>query len=77
MVNPWQVAFIVLQVIFTLSLSAFVVLIKNSFKDIKALRIKVVEVEKWLAVDRERFRSIDQKLGDIKKSHRDCSTLVA
>lgn len=54
----WKVAFIVLQIVFTVSLSAFITLLRSLYRDMRTLEKKVEQdVENW----NNRLATIERK----------------
>jgi hypothetical protein len=68
MSDPWQVAFVVLQVVFSGVLIGAISALKGMFREIKHLHQRVNMVEKDLAVGSERFDHIHQTLEEIKSA---------
>lgn len=66
--NPWQVAFVVLQVVFTLALTGFLIVLKMFYKDVKTLDSRIADLEKRQAVDDAQYKFIKQQLADITKN---------
>jgi len=66
--SPWQVAFVVLQVVFTLALSGFLIVLKTFYKDIKIMDKRVSDLEKKQAVDDAQYKFIQKQLLDITKN---------
>lgn len=66
--NPWQVAFVVLQVVFTLALTGFLIVLKMFYKDVKTLDGRVADLETRQAVDDAQYKFIQKQLGEITKN---------
>ena len=66
--NPWQVAFVVLQVVFTLALTGFLLVLKMFYKDVKHLDGRIADLEKRQEVDDAQYKFIQKQLSEITKN---------
>lgn len=74
--NPWQVAFVVLQVVFTLALTGFLIVLGRFSKDVKVLDDRIADLEKRQAVDDVQYKFIQEQLGEIKKNIKEIFNLI-
>ena len=56
--NVWKVAFIVLQIVFTVSLSAFITLLRSLYRDMRQLELRTSEE---IQISTERLAKIERK----------------
>ena len=66
--NPWQVAFVVLQVVFTLALTGFLIVLKMFYKDVKTIDLRVSGLERKQAVDDQKFIDFGKRLDKIDRN---------
>lgn len=65
--NPWQVAFVVLQIIFTIVLAGFLVILRLFYKDMKIMDVRISKLEQRQSIDDVQYQFIREQLAKITK----------